>query len=277
MSGQAAVQTQMAAKPTITPLTGHVLQRQCACGQHTVAGGECAECRKKREGGMLQRAAVGHDAMGDVPPIVHEVLRSAGQPLDAATRVFMEPRFGHDFSTVQLRVAPGLARTGLALGAPGNAFEREAERVGASVGQKHIPDTRGGYDFGAVRLHTDVRAAESARAVNALAYTVGSHIVFGSGQYAPGTNGGRQLLAHELTHVAQQGAGAMTSAAALRSIDPSAHLETEAQAAEKTIHSTTATYTCLSGQAPDQPMTIQGRTPAGSQGQPPQRGAGAKP
>src|SRR5262249_11272126 len=47
----------------------------------------------------------------------------------------------------------------------------------------------------------------SARAVNALAYTVGQDVVFGAGQYAPGTNEGRKLLAHELTHVAQQGSG----------------------------------------------------------------------
>ena len=55
-----------------------------------------------------------------------------------------------------------------------------------------------------MRLHTDSRAAESARAVNALAYTVGGDIVFGAGQYAPRTAAGRHLLAHELTHVLQQ-------------------------------------------------------------------------
>jgi len=53
-------------------------------------------------------------------------------------------------------------------------------------------------------VHTDARAAESARAVNALAYTVGSHIAFGAGQHAPHSDGGRRLLAHELTHVGQQ-------------------------------------------------------------------------
>ena len=56
-------------------------------------------------------------------------------------------------------------------------------------------------------LHTDSRAAESARAVDALAYTVGQNVVFGVGQYAPATSHGRQLIAHELTHVAQQTLG----------------------------------------------------------------------
>jgi hypothetical protein len=65
-----------------------------------------------------------------------------------------------------------------------------------------------GHDFGQVRVHTDVRAAESAQAVNALAYTVGRNVVFGAGQYAPGTRSGQQLLAHELTHVMQQTGGA---------------------------------------------------------------------
>lgn len=88
------------------------------------------------------------------PPLIHEVLRSPGQPLDAKTRAFMEPRFGHDFSKV--------------------------------------------------RIHTDRRSAESAQAINALAYTVGQRIVFGAGQYNPETSVGQHLLAHELTHTVQQ-------------------------------------------------------------------------
>jgi Domain of unknown function (DUF4157) len=90
------------------------------------------------------------------PPIVHDVIRSTGQPLDSDTRSFFEPRFGRDFSRV--------------------------------------------------RVHTDSRAAESARAVDALAYTVGSKVVFGPGRYQPRTDEGRQLLAHELTHTVQQSA-----------------------------------------------------------------------
>ena len=85
---------------------------------------------------------------------VDKVLSSPGQPLDAATRSFFEPRFGHD--------------------------------------------------FGQVRIHTDTKAAESARTVNALAYTSGSDVVFATGQYDPVTATGKRLLAHELTHVIQQ-------------------------------------------------------------------------
>ncbi len=65
-------------------------------------------------------------------------------------------------------------------------------------------EPRFGYDFSQVRVHTDARAAESARAVNAQAYTIGHDIVFRAGQYAPGDSRGKALLTHELTHVVQQ-------------------------------------------------------------------------
>jgi hypothetical protein len=65
-------------------------------------------------------------------------------------------------------------------------------------------EARFGRDFSGVRVHADGPAAGSARAVNALAYTAGQNIVFGEAQYNPGIDGGRRLLAHELTHVIQQ-------------------------------------------------------------------------
>jgi hypothetical protein len=71
-------------------------------------------------------------------------------------------------------------------------------------------EPRFGQDFSTVRVHTDAKAAESARSVNALAYTVGHDIVFDTGQYTPTTSVGKQLLAHELTHVMQQ-SGQQTS------------------------------------------------------------------
>jgi hypothetical protein len=65
-------------------------------------------------------------------------------------------------------------------------------------------EQRFGWDFSRVRIHTDGVAAESARHVGALAYTVGRHIVFGADRFAPATPGGARLLAHELSHVVQQ-------------------------------------------------------------------------
>jgi hypothetical protein len=66
-------------------------------------------------------------------------------------------------------------------------------------------ESRFHYDFGQVRVHTDAQAAESARAVGAVAYTVGPALVFDAGRYAPATSEGRRLLAHELAHTIQQG------------------------------------------------------------------------
>lgn len=71
-------------------------------------------------------------------------------------------------------------------------------------GTRAYMEPRFGHDFSHVRIHTDERAADSARAVNATAYAVGSHMVFDRGRYAPGSTEGRRLIAHELTHVVQQ-------------------------------------------------------------------------
>jgi hypothetical protein len=68
-------------------------------------------------------------------------------------------------------------------------------------------ETRMGADFSDVRVHTDGAAHESARSVNAQAYTVGSNIVFQRDRYDPGSDSGRHMLAHELTHVVQQRSG----------------------------------------------------------------------
>lgn len=156
MNERSTAHRQKVAAPISTPTCGGLLQRACACGQHTHASAECQSCKKKQEG--LQRLQ-GRGDRGEgqfAPPIVHDVLRSSGQPLDPATPHLMEPRFNHDFS--------------------------------------------------GVRVHTSAQAAESAQAVDALAYTVGSDIVFGAGQYMPAMSSGQRLLAHELTHVVQQAA-----------------------------------------------------------------------
>ena len=71
---------------------------------------------------------------------------------------------------------------------------------------RQFMESRFGHDFGSVRVHADAGAAESADAVSARAFTIGSSIFFGAGRFSPATAAGRRLLAHELTHVVQQGA-----------------------------------------------------------------------
>jgi len=147
---------------------GTLLQRKRSCGGSGGSAGECEKCRNKNEDNnednnkdndnkdknALQRKASGPTEFDVAPPIVHDVLNSAGQPLDRVTRDFFEPRFGHDFSRV--------------------------------------------------RIHVSDEAADSSRSVHARAFTVGSNIVFGSGQYRPQSREGRFLIAHELTHTLQQ-------------------------------------------------------------------------
>ena len=72
------------------------------------------------------------------------------------------------------------------------------------MGTRSFMESRFGYDFSNVQIHIDSIANQSSADINALAYTYGKHIVFGRGQYQPNTKSGKQLLAHELTHVVQQ-------------------------------------------------------------------------
>lgn len=74
--------------------------------------------------------------------------------------------------------------------------------------ERQFFEPRFGQDFSRVRLHANGRVAESARSLNAFAYTIGPNIVFSAGQYQPATAAGRALMAHELTHVVQQSRGA---------------------------------------------------------------------
>ena len=73
-----------------------------------------------------------------------------------------------------------------------------------STSERAFFEPRFGVDFGNVRVHTNERAARTAQTINARAFTLGSDVVFGVGQYSPGSRSGRSLFAHELTHVVQQ-------------------------------------------------------------------------
>ena len=191
--------------PAVSPSSPGVLQRKCACGGSGGVTGECAECKDKR-GGALQRAAARPGSVDAVPPIVHEVLRSPGRPLDPATRAFMEPRFGHQFASVPShRESPRIATSALRLGEPGDRYEQEADRS-AELVMRSSSFSAPAHDFSRVRIHTGEQAARAAAGVNARAFTVGSDIVFGANRYSPGTSAGNRLLAHELTHVVQQSA-----------------------------------------------------------------------
>jgi hypothetical protein len=194
-----AVEDTRAMRPVIR------VQRKCACGNHAPGEDACDNCRANEEGLTVQRSAT-HPVMHDeVPGRVYDVVRTAGQPLDRSTRAAMEAEFGTRAAAVMAaRIAPGRS----SIGARDGAEEHEADRVSTAVARAgdsgSTRTARDAYDFSHVRIHTDSAARDSARSLNARAYTVGSHLVFAPEQYAPGTAAGRQLLAHELTHVVQQ-------------------------------------------------------------------------
>jgi hypothetical protein len=96
-------------------------------------------------------------------------------------------------------------------------------------------EPRFGHNFANVRVHSDARAAESARAVNANAYTVGRDIVFGNGRYCANQRDGQRLLAHELTHVVQQRGQPLATAGDLATNSPGDSFEHEADAAAEQV------------------------------------------
>jgi hypothetical protein len=112
----------------------------------------------------------------------------------------------HDEETVARSAAGGTTRAhvppivGEVNGSSGKPLDR---------GTRSQFETAFGWNFANVRIHTDDRAGEAARAVNARAYTSGNHVVFASGEFAPTSADGQRLLAHELAHVVQQSTGAV--------------------------------------------------------------------
>jgi Domain of unknown function (DUF4157) len=178
------------ASPPIPPFR---MQRTCAPG----AKDELLR-RKADEGAAEQTSA---------PPIVHEVLRSSGQPIDDAPRATFEPRFGFDFSKI--------------------------------------------------RIYADERAAESARTVGALAYTVGPNVVFGRGQYQPHTEAGQKLLAHELAHVVQQHGATSAPMAQERLSQPHDPHEREADNAASSVLQGHRVELGVSGRPPALQMAIE--------------------
>jgi hypothetical protein len=176
----------------------------------SLTGEECEECKAsaRAPSGLVRRKASAAGAgSASVPSSVHDVLSSSGAPLDTRVRAMMEPRFGTFASVPSRAPAPGAAG-GLTVGADSDPAEASADALAARVMSGPPRREHGSFDFSQVRVHTGGRAAESARALHARAFTVGNQIVFGAGQYRPHTAEGAQLLAHELAHVVQEGGAA---------------------------------------------------------------------
>ena len=138
------------------------------------------------------------------------------------------------------------------------------DALSSSQGQPLEPALRSfmedrlGGNFGDVRIHTDERSSESAAAIDAKAYTSGSDVVFGSGQYAPETPSGLMTLTHELVHVMQQKAGPVDGTPAPGGISISNPGDKHEEAADQIAAA------ALSGGAPGRGIAAGGPTQAGS-------------
>jgi hypothetical protein len=202
MATQLQTESKTPISKAFTPAPAGILQRKCACGSHAMVGGECAECAKKKD--MLQRKlTIG--ASSD--PLEQEADRVADQVMSMPLNSKVNPtppriqRFSGQATNVGLDTAP--PSVDRVLSSPGTPLEPSL---------RQDMEARFGNDFTQVRVHTGSAAEQSAREVNAQAYTVGSNIVFGAGRFWPRTNEGRRLIAHELTHVLQQSYNSHNSA-----------------------------------------------------------------
>ena len=199
---------------SFTSVPSRTLQRKCACGDTPSFGGECAECKKKRgpQRKMSEQSAADSSFLASRVPVIQMQLAvgASNDPLEV------------EADTVADQVLAAPAQFAIRGGPP--SIQRFTERPAAHavtapasvenvLGQPGIPmepalrhdmEHRFGHDFSHIRVHSSLAAKQSAREVNAKAYTVGLNVVFGEGHYSPGTHEGRRLIAHELTHVVQQ-------------------------------------------------------------------------
>jgi hypothetical protein len=207
-----------------------VLQRACACGGSAGLDDQCEACRQEQLTGQAARL----QSKPRIGPADDHYERQADRVADT---VMLMPATGALGFSIE-RITPLVQRQPIeeeeeeeiqTSSLQGQTLEEEEEDMlmkrvpgGSGPARARLTGTHGrggeplpateraffeprlGFDFSSVRIHTGSAAAASARAVGAKAYTVGRRVVFGAGQWAPGTADGRRLIAHELTHVVQQ-------------------------------------------------------------------------
>jgi len=198
-----AVPVSVARSPSLLSLSNGsiLLQRQpsCACG------GGCPRCQGKtvlqtklqvsEPGDRYEQEAdlIADQVMRMTEPLQKQVESKEEDEEEMVQRKAIANQVASLDQTQKSSEVPPLVHE--TLNSPGQSLDPKAST---------FMESRFGYDFSQVRVHTDAKAADSAKAVHALAYTVGQNIVFGEGQYEPQTQTGLKVLAHELSHVLQQ-------------------------------------------------------------------------
>jgi hypothetical protein len=187
-----------------TPAGKGIVQRKCS---------KCGIKDEEKKKGILQRSAV-----RDIPEQEAAAAMKAPQQGTPCTTCAAQPPGNQQPSHKQSRT---LDEIGEQLSATSQALDGEP---------RFFMEDRFGMDFSSVRIHTGQEAHLAARVLRADAFTIGNHIFFAEGQFDPGTTGGKSLLAHELTHVVQQGNATVSLNSPVASSQVEAGLEAEADA-----------------------------------------------
>jgi hypothetical protein len=195
MNTVAPLQNSAAKSPPVgkSPYAGLLLQRKCACGGSASSSlsGECGECNKKRLQKKLSIGASNDRLEQKADLMTDQILATPPHSLVSGAHPGIQRYSGQ--ATEGTDTAPTSV---------GSVFSSSGRPLEPAL--RKDMEQRFGHDFSGVRVHSSPAAAQSTRELNALAYTAGRDIVFDAGKFAPDTNDGRRLLAHELTHVVQQ-------------------------------------------------------------------------
>jgi len=205
-----------------------VLQRGCGCG------GSCSACRQEgqaqqpaarepRPTSPFVQARLTINEPGDVyeqeaDRVADQVMRMPEPDFDAPSALSQAPAIqrvhrsaaGAEEQRQLVRTGPEDGSTSVPVNLESRLDSLRGSGRPLGVDSRAFMEPRFGHDFSSVRVHTDSQAAQMARDVRALAFTVGNDIFFRDGQYAPDSSAGKRLLAHELTHVIQQGGASQT-------------------------------------------------------------------
>jgi hypothetical protein len=177
---------------------------RCACG------GSCPRCQANSDSSNAPRVSQPSDpAEREADHVADQVMRMPNPTFSssiAPTKPVIQRKCkeceAEEEKLIQTkRESPSSATTAFDVGTATRAARQGGARLTSEVRSYFEP--RFGQDFSHVRVHTGSEAAGGAQAIRARAYTIGRDIVFGAGEYAPGSHEGRKLLAHELAHVAQ--------------------------------------------------------------------------
>jgi hypothetical protein len=191
------------------------LQRASTCA----CGGSCPRCKSAVSGLEISEPNDPYEREADA--VADRVMRTVGaaSPVAPAEPVLQPKRATNEGEDDDEKLLQTKAESSSpsAQSSPGSSSARSSVHAALSApGQPLAAETRAffeprfGRDLSGVRLHTGAAAERSAREISASAYTVGRDIVFGNGGLVPETPAGRWLMAHELAHVLQQGAGEAT-------------------------------------------------------------------